>query len=120
VSSAASPSGRWRADQYIGWVQHGFSAIEWIEIRLIDGFDGRASTPVMQANQYVVSMNWETDVSLRLVAPNTIYIGMRRRTIGDIGIGVFFEPDDLQARRQRLIEHKTPLDKWWMYDVSPD
>ena len=36
ISHEISPSGRWRAEQRLVWVQLGFSAVEWVEVHLID------------------------------------------------------------------------------------
>ena len=36
ISHETSPSGRWRAEQLLVWVQSVFSVVEWVEVHVID------------------------------------------------------------------------------------
>ena len=75
---------------------------------------------MLAGSQNLRSLSWEDNVTLRITVRNSIYIGTRLRNVGDIKVQLDFEPDDPQARRERLIEHKIPKEKWWMYDIPLD
>ena len=118
-SSVTSPSGRWRAEHYLGWVQLGFSVEVWREIRLTDQLN-LSTTKMLRFTSGPVTMRWSDDFTLAVRAENTILISTRINQNSDIKIQLAFEPDDPQARRQRLIEHKIPKEDWWMYDIPLD
>ena len=120
ISHEISPSGRWRAEQRLVWVQLGFSAVEWVEVHLIDEHLKKTVAIVLAGSQNLRALNWEDNETLRITARNSIYIGTRLRNVGDIKIQLDFEPDDPQARRESLIAQKTPKENWWMYDIPPD
>ena len=49
-----------------------------------------------------------------------MFIGERIKRLGDAKIEIQFEPNDPNARRDRLIENKIPKENWWMYDIPLD
>ena len=120
ISHEISPSGRWRAEQLLVWVQSGFSVVEWVEVHVIDEQLKKTAAIVLAGSQNLRSLSWEDNVTLRITVRNSIYIGTRLRNVGDIKIQLDFDPDDLQARRERLIDQKIPKEKWWMYDIPVD
>ena len=65
-------------------------------------------------------MNWRDDATLLIKVNNKVYIGKWLKQSGDVKIELVFEPDDPQARRERLIDQKIPKEKWWMYDIPLD
>jgi hypothetical protein len=120
VSRELSPSGRWRAEQHLGWVQAGFSVAEWIEVRLIDRDLGDRTHLILEGSQYPLALQWENDSTLHITVRNSIYVGTRMPAVEDIKIELTFEPDDPVSRRGRLIVGRVPREKWWMYDIPVD
>ena len=119
-SSTFSPSGRWRVQNYSVWMSTAFTTFEWSEIRLTD--IGRKGTPqrVLLFSLSEVGLAWPDQDTLLIKAENRMFIGERIKRLGDANIEILFEPDDPNARRDRLIEHKIPKDDWWMYDIPLD
>ena len=120
VSSATSPSGEWRVDDYFVWVEHGFPTFDWREIHLTDIKANAAPQEVFGFSQSSATLNWLDGATLLIKVNNKVYIGKRIKQSGDVKIDLTFEPDDPQARRQRLIDHKIPKEDWWMYDIPLD
>jgi len=97
-----------------------FTTFEWSEIRLTD--IGRKGTPqrVLLFSLSEVGLAWPDQDTLLIKAENRIFIGERIKRLGDANIEILFEPDDPNARRDRLIGNKIPKENWWMYDIPVD
>ena len=109
--SVGSPAGRWLAEDYTVWVQAGIQLIMWGEVRLTDTFNKDSTQVVLGYGTGSVKLHWKDESTLQLLVFEKIYIGSRVRTVGAIKVNLVFEPDDPQARRERLIDQKIPKEK---------
>ena len=119
-SSVTSPSGRWQAYHYSVWVEHGFPTAEWDEVHLVDTTKSATPQNVFGFDRSPIAMNWRSDATLQIKLNNGVYIGTRKKQLGDVKIELAFEPNDRRSRRERLIELKIPKDEWWWYDIPVD
>ena len=119
-SSTLSPSGRWRVQNYRVWMSTAFTTFEWSEIHLTDIERQGPPKRVLLFSLSEIGLAWPDQDTLLIKAENKMFIGERIKRLGDANIEISFEPDDPQARRQRLIDQKIPKEKWWMYDIPVD
>mgnify|MGYP006290936773 CR=1 FL=1 len=119
LASVPSPSGKWQAERYYAYGDIGFSIVEWGEVHIRKTGDS-ASKTILTSSAINARLRWIDDEHLQVAAYNSAFIGVRLRDFEGIQIELTFEPDDPSSRRKRLIEHKRPLEEWWMYNVSPD
>jgi hypothetical protein len=97
-----------------------FTTFEWSEIRLTDIGQKGLPQRVLLFSLSEIGLAWPDQDTLLIKAENRMFIGDRIKRLGDAKIEISFEPNDPNARRDRLIENKIPKENWWMYDIPLD